>query len=206
MTNDRAVVMLKRAVDPVTIGASGLIGGLSGWLTWKQIAGQKALEKAVQKAQLTRRLLLGALATSTAGGVAAGYSLGKKQPKRTEKTTVMQPIVISPEQAAKISHDKQAIGIFDWLQRLRHQPKPNPANWQEKAEEILKGFVTWDARIPEGGEKDGAADVASHRRALRALVSPITKRLPGLKAVEKRQGSDIVTSSLISDDASTAGK
>lgn len=203
MTNNEAIVLLKRAIDPITLGASGVLGGLSGWLTHRQIQSQKALEKAVHKAQLTRRLLIAALATSTAGGVGAGYALGKKQPKRTEKTTIMQPIMITPEQAEKLSHDKLAIGLYEWLQLLKKQVKPNPAQWQDKAEEVMRAVLTWDSRLP--GEKE--ASTAAHSRALRKLVEPVAGQIPGVKAIEKRPGgSAVVTSTLLSDDASTSGK
>lgn len=192
----------KKAVDPLAIGGGALATALTTALTLKQIKSQQALSEAVGKAQLTRRLLLAALATSTAGGVGAGYALGKKQPRVTEKTTIMQPLMITQEQAEKLSHDKVAIGIYEWLQLLKKQVKPNPAQWQDKAEDIMRAVLTWDSRLP--GDKE--ASTAAHSRALRKLVEPVASQIPGVSAIEKRHGSDIVTSTLLSDDASTPGK
>lgn len=49
-------------------------------------------------------------------------------------------------------------------------------------------------------------DYSEHRNALRKLVQPVVQKLPGVKKVETEHGSDIVTSSVISDDVATAAK
>lgn len=84
----------KAALDPVTLGMGGLAALASTALALKQIKDQRILTEAVNKANLTRRLLLASLAASTGGGVAAGYALGRKQPKSTEKTILMQPVIM----------------------------------------------------------------------------------------------------------------
>lgn len=84
----------KAALDPVTLGLGGLAAAASTALALKQIKDQRVLTEAVNRANLTRRLLMASVAASTAGGIGAGYALGKKQPKATEKTILMQPVMM----------------------------------------------------------------------------------------------------------------
>lgn len=92
----------KTAIDPLMLGLGGAATALTTALTAKQIQSQMALTQAVQKTQAAKKALIAALAGAGAAGAVGGYALGKKQPKKVEKTTektvILQPMVVTPDE------------------------------------------------------------------------------------------------------------
>jgi hypothetical protein len=122
---------VKEAIDPLMLGLGTAATALTTMITAKQIKSQMALTEAVQKTQAAKKALIAALAGAGAAGAVGGYALGKKSPKKSEKTTVLQPIVVTPDEApmktadaleALRAHVKPMLKKGPWLKAYEKKP------------------------------------------------------------------------------------
>jgi len=122
---------VKEAIDPMMLGLGAAATALTTMITAKQIKSQMALTQAVQKTQAAKKALIAALAGAGAAGAVGGYALGKKSPEKSEKTTVLQPIVVTPDEVpmktagaleALREHVKPMLRKGPWLKAYEKKP------------------------------------------------------------------------------------
>lgn len=149
----------EKTADPLLLGLGGLATAATTFFGMKEIAARRALMAELQREHALKRKILGGvgagLASAAVLGGVAGYIAAKKQPSKIERTTVVQPIVMSePEVAAssatpaKVAHEllkwaasRRSAKIESDRRKLRESVRPFGGVYK------TKGAKGWDVMV-----------------------------------------------------------